>query len=435
MKVSLPVAATALVAAALMSAPIRAAGPVAPTHWVGSWSASPQPVWGQEFLFPTNVPAQLEAQTVRQVARLSLGGSRIRVVLSNAYGRQPLGIGRATVALPAADGATVPGSVRTLTFAGQPQATMAAGAPLVSDPVELPVPALGRVTVSVYVPGPAAVTGFHWDGRQTGWIVAGERTAATRLDLGAPGTQATTARLLLAGIEVDAGVPAQAVAVIGDSISDGAGASLDRDSRWPDLLAERLAPKGVAVINAGISGGRLLSDGMGDSALARLQRDVLAQPGVRSVVVMVGINDIAWPGTAFAPDQPRPTLEAMTAGYRQLIAQAHRHGVRAVGVTLTPFEGALPGTPLDTYYHPDKDALRRRVNDWIRYGGAFDAVIDADAALRDPAHPGRLLARFDSGDRLHPGDDGNRALAEAVDLDALLGDADAAARTFFPRKE
>ncbi len=230
----------------------------------------------------------------------------------------------------------------------------------------------------------------------------------------------TTARPLLTGIQVEADQTARAVAVIGDSITDGATASLDKDSRWPDFLAARLAPHGVAVVNAGISGARLLSDGMGVNALARLERDVLAQPGVRSVVVVLGINDIAWPGTTFAREAPRPTLEALTAGYRQLIEQARSRGLRVIGATLTPFEGALPGTPLEDYYHPDKDALRRQVNDWMRNSGAFDAVIDFDAALRDPAHPARMAARFDSGDRLHPGDEGNRAMADAVDLDALL---------------
>ena len=205
--------------------------------------------------------------------------------------------------------------------------------------------------------------------------------------------------------------------------------------RWPDFLAARLAPHGVAVVNAGISGARLLSDGMGVNALARLERDVLAQPGVQSVVVMLGINDIGWPGTAFAPTQARPSLEALCAGYRQLVAQAHRHGVRVIGMTLAPFAGALPGTPLDNYYHPDKDLLRGQLNDWIRHGGAFDAVIDADAVLRDPARPAQLLARYDSGDHLHPGDDGNRALAEAVDLDLLLPRREPAPHSSSPRKD
>lgn len=434
MTAPLPVVVSALMASALLLGGAHASTPAGPA-WVSSWTASPQRVWGSGFLFPSNVPVQLQDQTVRQVARLSLGGSRIRIVLSNAYGSQPLRIGRATVALAGADGALVPGSLREVGFAGEAGASIAAGAPLLSDPVALPVPALGRVTVSVYLPERSQLTTFHWDGRQSGWIVAGDQTGAARLALDGADARGTTARPLLAGIEVETTAPAQAVAVIGDSITDGATASLDRDTRWPDLLATRLAPRGVAVINAGISGGRLLSDGMGDSALARLQRDVLGQPGVRSVIVLIGVNDIAWPGTAFAPTRARPSLDALTAGYRQLVALAHRQGVRVIGMTLTPFEGALPGTPLDNYHNPDKDALRGQLNDWIRHGGVFDAVIDADAVLRDPAHPVRLLARYDSGDHLHPGDDGNRALADAVALDLLLPCNEPTTLCSSPRKD
>ncbi|UXY14047.1 SGNH/GDSL hydrolase family protein [Chitiniphilus purpureus] len=420
-------AAVAGFTAALLAGPLSAAPPVeaeaSPTAWVSSWQASPQPVWGPGFLFPTNVPATLHDQTVRQVARISLGGPRLRIVLSNVYGQQPLFLGKATVARPRADsedGAVAGDSMRTVTFGGRETATIAPGASLISDPVALPVAALSRVVVSLHLPHTTPVTTFHWDGRQTGWIVAGDQTGASTLRLPDHTWQRTTARLLLTGIQVETMSAAHAVAVLGDSITDGATASLDQDRRWPDLLAARLAPKGVAVVNAGISGARLLSDGMGVNALARLERDVLAQPGVKSVIVLLGINDIAWPGTAFARGAQRPTLATMTAGYRQLIEQARSRGLRVAGATLLPFEGALPGTPLADYYHPDKDALRHHVNDWIRHSGAFDAVIDFDAALRDPQHPARIAARFDSGDRLHPGDEGNRAMADAVEPDALL---------------
>jgi len=427
----LPVVASTLIAGAGLLAPLHAAEPAADQYWVSSWTAAPQQVWDESFLFPSNVPATLRDQTVRQVARLSVGGSRLRLVFSNLDGEQPLALGRVTVALAGEGGAVVPGSMREVLFDGASQATIAAGAPLISDAVALPTDALARLAVSVHVPGPAAVRTFHWDGRETGWIVAGEQTSAVELSTG-DADITTTARLLLSGIEVETATPARAVAVIGDSITDGATASVDADSRWPDALAERLAPRGVAVINAGISGGRLLSDGMGQSALARLQRDALAQPGVRTVVVMVGINDIAWPGTAFARDQSRPALEALQAGYQQLVRQAHRHGVRVIGVTLTPFKGALPDTPLADYYHPQKDALRQALNDWIRHSGVFDAIIDADVALRDPGDPSRLLARYDSGDHLHPGDEGNRAIAAAADLDALLAPAPVST---LPRKD
>lgn len=390
------------------------------TGWVTTWTASPQRVWTPDFLFPTNVPTVLHDQTVRQVARVSLGGQGVRIVLSNAYGSQPLLVGKATVARSLNGGAVVVDSLRTVTFGGQEMATILPGASLVSDPVTLAVHALDQVTVSMYLPQVTPVTTFHWDGRQTGWIVSGNQTSASVLDMNDGSGQTTTARLLLTGIQIGAEPTARAVAVIGDSITDGATASLDKDRRWPDFLAARLAPHGVAVVNAGISGARLLSDGMGVNALARLDRDVLAQPGVRSTIVMLGINDIAWPGTAFAPTQARPSLDELTAGFRQLIEQAHSRGIRIIGTTLTPFEGALPDTPLANYYHPDKDALRQALNEWIRHSGAFDAVIDFDAALRDPAHPSRMGQRFDSGDHLHPGDAGNRAMADAVDLETLL---------------
>lgn len=407
----------ALLSLVLSTSPVQAAN--ADTSWLASWTASPQAVWGSDFLFPSNVPAVLQAQTVRQVARISVGGPRVRIVLSNAYGKVPLRIGAATVALAASGSAIDAASLRTLTFAGQPSATMAPGAPLVSDPVTLSVPDLARLTVSVHLPQASPVSTFHWDGRETAWIAPQDQTRAIRID-DAPGVQTTTARLLLSAIEVEAAPGAQAVAILGDSITDGASASLGMDARWPDFLARRLAPQGVAVINAGISGGRLLSDGMGENAQARFGRDVLAQPGVRTAVILLGINDISWPGTAFAPRAQRPTLEELTNGYAQLVAQARGRGVRVVGATLTPFAGALPGTPLSDYYQKEKDALRQQLNAWIRASGTFDAVLDFDAWARDPAHPQRLLPAYDSGDHLHPGDSGNRALAEGIALPLLL---------------
>ena len=406
-----------------LSIPAAHAADPAPT-WLASWTASPQAVWSRDFLFPSNVPAVLQGHTVRQVARISVGGPRVRIVLSNAYGKVPLRIGAATVALAASASAIEAGSLRTLTFSGQPAASVAPGAPLVSDPVDLSVPDLARLTVSIHLPQASPVSTFHWDGRETAWIAPQDQTRAARID-DAPGVQTTTARVLLSAIQVEAAPGAQGaqtVAILGDSISDGATASLGMDARWPDFLARRLAPHGVAVINAGISGARLLSDGMGDNALARFERDVLAQPGVRTVIVLLGINDISWPGTAFAPRSKRPTLEELTNGYAQLIAQAHSRGVRVIAATLMPFAGALPGTPLSNYYQPEKDALRQQLNAWIRASGSFDAVLDFDALARDPAHPLRLLPAYDSGDHLHPGDAGNRALAEGIDLPLLLND-------------
>ncbi|WP_323153005.1 SGNH/GDSL hydrolase family protein [Stenotrophomonas maltophilia] len=399
-----------LVTTALIGLSSAASAAPAP-HWIASWQASPQPVWGPEFLFPTLVPAALQDQTFRQTARISLGGSRLRVRLSNAYGTQPLRIGAASVAARAGD------TPQPLSFEGQPGVLIGPGQERLSDPLPLATADRQALQVSVFVPGPMPVQTFHWEGRQTSWIANGNQAQARDLQ----GASSTTARLLLTGIEVEAAASARSVVVIGDSITDGATASLDQDQRWTDHLAARLAPRGIAVVNAGISGGRLLRDGMGESALARFQRDALDQPGVSSVIVLIGINDISWPGTGFARKQARPTLAELQAGYRALAEQAHRRGLRILGATLMPFAGALPGTPLDDYYHPDKDALRRQLNAWLRTDGPFDAVIDLDAALRDPADPSRMAAAYDSGDHLHPGDAGNRAMAEAVDLDVLLG--------------
>ncbi len=411
----IPLAAGALLSlasaatVATPAAPEHAPAPVA-LRWVATWQASPQPVWDANFLFPTGIPVALDDQTFRQTARLSLGGPRLRVRLSNAYGSTPLRIGAASVALR-------PGTAPVaLSFDGRPGTDIAPGQDRLSDPLALPSQDLQAVQVDVHVAGPTPLKTFHWDGRQTSAIAPGDQTAAPTLRA----SSATTARLFLAGIEVEAPVRAQTVVVIGDSITDGATASLDRDQRWTDHLAARLAPQGVAVVNAGISGNRLLRDGMGEAALARFQRDVLDVPGVTSVVVLIGINDISWPGTAFAPAERLPSLAALQAGYRQLVARAHARGLRIIGATLTPFEGALPGTPLDDYYQPEKDALRHRLNAWLREGSGFDAVIDLDRALRDPEQPARIAPAYDSGDHLHPGDAGNRAMAEAVDLAALL---------------
>nr|WP_236201169.1 SGNH/GDSL hydrolase family protein [Pseudomonas pseudonitroreducens] len=384
-------------------------------HWQATWSASPQRTWSKEVPLPLGVPTQIGNQTLRQSVKVSLGGQRVRIALSNAYGSQPVAIGEAAVALAAPAGRLGGPSYR-LTFAGQPTAYIAPGAELLSDPLDLAVPALGELAVSIYLPQPTAIETFHWDGKQRVHGGPGEQ-----LDAGLLPVEGTMeARLFLADVLVENPEPRPVVAVLGDSITDGRGASLDGNQRWPDLLAQRLASRGVGVINAGISGGRLLSDGMGQSALVRFQRDALGKPGVRAAIVLLGINDISWPGSTFAPNNPLVQYQDLVAGYRQLIAQAHVRGVRIVGATILPFERALSGSPIENYHAANKEALRQRVNQWIRQSGEFDAVVDLDAHLRDPAHPLRLLPAYDSGDHLHPGDAGNRAMAESVDIEALL---------------
>ncbi|MDZ7840953.1 MAG: SGNH/GDSL hydrolase family protein [Gammaproteobacteria bacterium] len=378
--------------------------------------APPQAVWEADFPLETGIPDALEDESVRQTIRVSLGGRRVRLVLSNAYGDRPVHVGSASLALAERGDRIIPDTRRGITFGGRSGAVVPPGAPIVTDPIDLPVAALSRLTVTLHFPDYTPLTTFHWDGRQTGYIVTGDAT--NRINLNNPRT--ISARLFLSGVLVE--TPNRgSVVVIGDSITDGNGATPNEDNRWPDYLAERFVKQRVAVLNGGISGARLLADGMGVNALARFDRDVLSQPQVIAVIVLIGINDVAWPGTPFAPDARRPGLSRLVDGYRQLIARARVAGVRIVGATLPPFEGALENTPLDGYYHADKDKLRRDVNRWIRNSAAFDGVIDFDAILRDPAQPSRLATRFDSGDHLHPGDRGNAAMAGAAGSEKVLG--------------
>lgn len=395
-------------AAAALAAIINT--PQAAENWLATWQASPHAVWDSNgFALPTGVPAVLERQTVRETARISVGGSRLRVVLSNRYGTQPLLVGEARLGRAGE-------TTRPLTFGGKASVVIQPGAPAVSDALEMPVAVLEKLAVSVYLPERTPLATFHWGAQQTGAIVAGNRTAdATLAD-----AQPLHGRALLSGIWVDApagaatatAAPAAGVvAAFGDSITDGNGSTPDQDRRWPDYLAARLSPGGVAVVNAGISGARLLGDRMGVNAAARFEQDVLLQPGVRTAIVLIGINDIGWPQSIFAPHEAPMTADRMIAAYRQVIAQARARQVRIIGATLPPFEG----TAIDGYYTPAKDALRRQVNQWIRESKEFDAVADMDALLRDPQQPSRMQPRYDSGDHLHPGDAGYEAMAaEAV---------------------
>ncbi|OEZ62663.1 SGNH/GDSL hydrolase family protein [Duganella sp. HH105] len=395
---------------------ILAAAFIAPSHaaenWVASWQASPHAAWPSgDFALPTGVPRTLAQQTVRETARISVGGRRVRIVLSNRYGSEPLVIGEAHVARAAgADGGIVPGTDQALTFGGRRGTVIPAGAPALSDALELPLAPLEKLAVSVYLPQKTPLDTLHWGAQQTGHIAAGNAVAAAAL----PGASPLHGRALLAGIWVDAAAPTRAVVAFGDSITDGNGSTPDKDRRWPDYLAARLSADGVAVVNAGISGARLLGDRMGANAAARFEQDVLAQPGVHTAVVLMGINDIGWPQSAFAPQEAPMTAERMIAAYRQLIAQARARGVRIVGGTLLPFEGALQGTPFAGYYTPAKDAVRGEVNQWIRESGEFDEVADFDALLRDPRRPSRMQPRYDSGDHLHPGDAGYAAIAHSI---------------------
>jgi len=391
-------------------------------HWITSWMASPQPAWDAGFILPTGVPAHLKNASIREVVQLSAGGKAVRLVLSNRYGATPLDIGEVHIAASSGGADTVAGTGHVVTFGGKRAVSVAPGATALGDPVAFDAAPLSRMAVTVYLPNEATVSTFHWGSQQTSFIAADNATSAQAL----PRATAFHGRVFVSAVQVDAVAASNGVIALGDSITDGNGSTPDHNRRWPDYLARRMIDKGVAVANAGISGARLLRDGMGVSARARFDDDVLNQPGVASVVVALGVNDICWPGTPFAPAETVPAAEDLIAGYKQLIAAAHARRVRIIGATITPFQGALPGTPFAGLYDtPPKEAIRQQVNRWIRDSHAFDAIVDFDAVLRDPRRPARLLPQFDSGDHLHPGDAGYAAMADALGVETLFGrDAD-----------
>jgi len=403
-----------------LSGPVAGLAAGGGDEWIGTWTASPQPVWEADFLAPVKVPRNLWNQTIRQIASVSVGGKRVRVVLSNEYGTLPLRIGAAQVALAGKGSSIVEASGKALTFGGRASVVIPPGAPVVSDPVDLSVAPLGSVAVSLFLPDVTPVTTFHWDARQTTYIVAGDKVGAT--DFKADST--VTSRILLSEILVDRPANARAIVTFGDSITDGDSSTVDANHRWPDVLARRLAEAGgtpVAVQNQGISGARVLTDRMGVNALARFDRDVLSHPYVDTVILMMGINDIGWPDSILAPNDRAPSVDDIIAGYQQLITRAHLHEMRILGATLTPFEDTFQGSPLEGYYNPSKEQKRLAINKWIRQSGAFDGVLDFDAVVRDPNRPAHVQAVYDAGDHLHPNDAGYKAMAESIDLQLLTG--------------
>lgn len=387
------------------------ASPKPARSWVTTWTASPQPTWEAGFALSTRIPRQVSDASIRQIVRISLGGSRASFVFSNAYGTKALRIGSATVATASKGAGVVTDSLRRLHFAGASSVTIPPGARVLSDPLPFTTDDLARLAITIHLPETTELSTFHWDGLETTYFTEGDATHAQSFET----TRTTPARHFLTRILVE--TPNRGVvAVLGDSVTDGNGTTPGMNRRWPDRLAERLVPHRVAVVNAGISGNRLLAGKMGESGLARFDRDVISLAGLRGVIVALGTNDVGWPGTAFAPDSGLPAFEQLTLAYRQLAARAHLHRVTSVVATLPPFEGALSDTAIDGYYSASKDALRVRLNDWMRATQWFDHVLDVDQALRDPQRASRMAERYDSGDHLHPGDLGAETIAHAVQL-------------------
>lgn len=397
-------------------------------HWVATWTAAPLetniPAAAPAQAAPTPAPAKgapatqppkpaplrsFDNQTIRMVVNTSIPGSSVRVELANTFGKGRLKIGAANIALRDKGSAIQPASNRALTFGGSASAMIPPGAVLLSDPVQLAVPATGDLVISVYLPEDSGPPTQHSTGLHTTYI-SGAGNFAGQADFTPERT--TNSWYFLSGVHVLAPANTGVLVAYGDSITDGATSTVDTNADWPSVLARRLKDAGIknlAVVNQGISGNRVVRDGTGVNALARFDRDVLSQPGVKYVVVMEGINDIGQGAREGAPPENAITAAELIAAYRQLIARAHQRGIQIVGATLTPYEGA-------TYYSVAGEAIRAEVNNWIRSSKEFDAVFDFDAATRDPNNPKHIRADYTIRDNLHPNDAGYKAMADFIDL-------------------
>ena len=387
------------------------AAPTLPAHaqtggaarWCATWGTAPA---GPP---PAASTQTYTSQTLRLIVRASIGGSRVRIRVSNEMGSTPLRIGHASIALRSSGAAINAASLRELRFGGVAAITIPAGAPALSDPVDLTVPNQADLAISLYLPGSARATTLHNAALQTSYVSsAGDYTSTISL----PVSRTLGSWPFLTEVDVAAAAPC--LVALGDSITDSQGSSANTNNRWPDYLARRLqaslgAAGNIGVVNRGISANLLLNDystallAVRDT-LERFDRDVLATAGVRYLIAFIGINDISYsPGS-----NPIPASE-LIAGYRQLIARARAREVSIIGATLPPFEGFV-------YFTPAREGVRRAVNDWLRASGEFDGLLDTDLALRNPASPTRMLPAYDSGDHLHPNNAGYLAIANAVPL-------------------
>jgi lysophospholipase L1-like esterase len=375
------------------------------TVWTGSWAAAPVAAP------PAESTANPDGITYRDIVHLSLGGNAIRLRISNEFGAAPLTLASVHVALSAGGAATQTGTDHPVTFGGVESVTIPTGAVVVSDPVPMPVKPFTNLAVSLFMPPqPAPALTYHLLAMSTNYIATGNVTQAPDLE----GATKINSWYLLKGVEVDSGNKAASIVVLGASISDGYHSTPNKNARWPDILAARLqagkATSHIGVLNEGISGGRLLHDFTGPSALSRLDRDVLAQPGAKYLIVAIGTNDI---GRTYFPFPTRPnegiTTEQLIWGYQQIVARAHARGIKVLASTLNPFGGAA-------YYNEAGEKMRQSINTFVRTSNVFDGVIDFDQITRDPAHPEALLPSYDSGDHLHPNDAGYKAMGDSIDL-------------------
>lgn len=389
-------------------------------HWVASWASA------QQIPEPGNTlpAASLTNATLRQIVHLSIGGKELRVRVSNAFGIAPLRISSVHIARVASrtSGTIDAASDRALTFNGRAGVTIPAGAQYESDPVAFDAAPLSDLAVTMYLQAPPARETSHPGSRETSFLVHGMQVSAASL----AGARQVDHWFFLSGVDVLESGAAATVVALGDSITDGHATPDNSNTRWPDDLARRLqsqaATRDLGVVNAGIGGNRLLHDSLGPNALARFDRDVLAQSGVRYLIVIEGVNDL---GTAtmngpLSAAQHAALVRRIIGAYRQIVWRAHAHGIPVMGGTITPFMGS-------DYYHPSAavEADRERINAWIRAPGHFDAVADFDAAVRDPTDPHRLRPSYDSGDHLHPNPAGYQAMADAIPLSFFAHEASA----------
>ena len=379
--------------------------------WVASWGSSQQIPEPQNAL-PLD---DLRDATVRQIFHLSVGGPILRVHLSNAFGTEPLHFTSVHVARPLSPSSSVidAASDHPLTFAGAVDVTIPPGAEFLSDPLEFPAASLSDVAVTFHLDSPPATETGHPGSRATSYYRHGDAVSAANLI----DPKHVDHWYQISAIDLQAARGAATVVALGDSITDGHGATTNGNDRWTDVLAQRLQAspdtRNIGISNQGIGGNHLLTDGLGPNALSRFDRDVLAPAGVRWVIVFEGVNDLG--GLAregeVSPAEHAAHVKRIVSAYQQIIARAHAHGLRVYGATITPYVGS-------TYYHPGplSESDRQTVNQWIRAPGHFDAVIDFDSILRDPQNPKRLLPTYDCGDHLHPSPAGYKAMANAVPL-------------------